>query len=280
MLQLAVAVAGDHRRRPREEVPEVVAQLALVALAEGVERDVAVLAERDGPRDPEPHGIDAVFVDQLERVDHVAERLRDRASAEVEVAVHEQLPRHVVAGREQERGPVDAVEAEDVLREQVPDARPQVRQVLARTRVLERAAVVDERVRPDVGDLLRIPRNRDPPGLPGPADREVAQATGDEALRLVRPKRRQDEVGPLLVELEQPILVGGEPEEPVLLLDPLGLDAVVGALAVDELVLALEGLAADAVEARRRRPGRRRRCRRSAAGTPGRTPCGRHRSSG
>ena len=169
-LQLAVAVAGDHRRRPREEVPEVVAQLALVALPERVERDVAVLAERDGPRDPEAHRIDAVLVDQLEWIDHVSERLRDRAPAEVEVAVHEQLPRHVVAGGEQERGPVDAMEAEDVLREQVPDARPQVRQVLAWTRVLERAAVVDERVRPDVRDLLRIPRDRDPPRLSGAAD--------------------------------------------------------------------------------------------------------------
>ena len=82
----------------------------------------------------------------------------------------------------------------------------------------------------------------------GAADREVAQAAGDEAPRLVRPEAGQDEVGPLVVEREQLVLVGGELEEPVLLLDPLRLDAMVGALAVDELVLVLEGLAADAVE--------------------------------
>ena len=45
----------------------------------------------------------------------------------------EQLLRHLVAGREQERGPEDAVEAEDVLAEQVVDVRPELlAQVLAR----------------------------------------------------------------------------------------------------------------------------------------------------
>ena len=117
-------------------------------------------------------------------------------------------------------------------------------------RVGERAQVVDERVGPDVGDLVRIPRDRDAPRLARAADREVLQAALDEAPRLVGAELRQDEVGPLVVEREQPVLVGGEPEEPVLLLDPLGLDAVLGALAVDELGLGLERLAPDAVEAR------------------------------
>ena len=99
---------------------------------------------------------------------------------------------------------------------------------------------------------------------------------------LVRPEPGQHEVGALVVEREQLLLVGGEPEEPVPLLDPLGLDVVLGALAVDELVLGLEGLAADAVEpcvdvlvdvvaAVVRDP---------RAGTPGRTACARRRSCG
>ena len=59
----------------------------------------------------------------------------------------------------------------------------------------------------------------------------------------------QHEVRPLVVERQQLFLVRGEPEEPVPLLDPLRLDVVLGALPVDELVLRLEGLAADAVQA-------------------------------
>ena len=112
----------------------------------------------------------------------------------------------------------------------------------------QRTQVVDEGVGPDVGDLIRIPRDRDSPRLRRAADREVAQPARDEALRLVCPEPGQHEVGPLVVQREQLVLVGREPEEPVLLLDPLRLDAVVRALTVDELVLVLERLAPDAVE--------------------------------
>ena len=115
--EVAVAVAGDHRRRPREQVAEVVRELALVALAEAVQRDVAVLADGDDARDPETDRIDAVLVDEVERVEHVAERLRDLPVVEVEEAVHEQLLRRLVAGREQQRRPVDAVEPENVFPE-------------------------------------------------------------------------------------------------------------------------------------------------------------------
>ena len=65
----AVAVARDHRRRPREEVAEVVAELALVALVDAVDRRVAVLAERRRRAHAEAHRVGAVDVDQVERVD-------------------------------------------------------------------------------------------------------------------------------------------------------------------------------------------------------------------
>ena len=80
--ECAAAVARDHRRHAREEVPEVVAELTLVALAEPVDRRDSVLPERDRPRAPEAHRVGAVDVDQLEWVDDVAERLRDLAIVE------------------------------------------------------------------------------------------------------------------------------------------------------------------------------------------------------
>ena len=135
--------------------------------------------------------------------------------------------------------------------EQVTDFGPVVRrEVLSLARVRECAQVVDERVDPDPGDLIRSPRQRHPPGLAGPADAEILEPALDEASRLVVPNLRQHEVGPLVVEREEPILVGREAKEVVLLLDPLGRNIVHGALAVDELRLGLELLAADAVEPR------------------------------
>ena len=161
--------------------------------------------------------------------------------------MHEELLRRFLARRQQERRPVHAVKAQNVLGEQV-HRRPEALEVLTR-RVAQRAAVVDERISPDVRDLLRIPRDRHAPRLRRSTDREVAQSAGDEAPRFVVAVTRQDEVGTFVVELEEPVLVGGEPEEPVLLFEPLGLGAVVGAPAVDELGLRLESFAADAVPA-------------------------------
>ena len=161
----------------------------------------------------------------------------------------EQLPRDVVARGQQQGRPVDAVKAQDVLAEEVPRLRPETRnEVLAGACVTERAQVVDERVGPDVGDLIRVPRDRDAPRLSGATDREVAQAARDEAPCLVGAEIRPHEVRSFVVEREEPVLVGGQPEEPVALLDPLRLGVVLGALAVDELVLGLERLASDAVE--------------------------------
>ena len=163
----------------------------------------------------------------------------------------EDLLRHRVPGREEHRRPVDAVEADDVLRHQVAHFRPERgAQVLARPRIGERAQVVDERVGPDVGDLALVPRQRNAPRLARPADREVAQPTRDEAPNLVEAELRLQEVVPLVVEREQCVLIAREAEEVVLLLDPLGHGAVERALAVDQLVFGLERLAADAVEAR------------------------------
>ena len=117
--QAPVAVARDHRRRPGDEVAEVVRELGLVALTEAVERDVAVLPERHLSRTPEADRVGAVDVDQIERVDRVAQGLRDLLLVDVQVAVHEELAGRLVAGREQQRRPVDAVETEDVLAEEM-----------------------------------------------------------------------------------------------------------------------------------------------------------------
>ena len=123
-------------------------------------------------------------------------------------------------------------------------------QVLPVARVRERAEVVDQGVYPDVGDLLLVPGDRHAPRLAGAADAEVLETALDEAARLVVAEARQDEIGALVVELQQLVLVGREAEEPVRLLDPLRRDPVVRAQPVDELGLRLELLALDAIEPR------------------------------
>jgi hypothetical protein len=69
--------------------------------------------------------------------------------------------------------------------------------------------------------MLGVARHRHPPVEGGARDREVLEPRPDEADHLVAALRRADEVLALLVEPEQPVLIGREAEEIGLLLVPL-----------------------------------------------------------
>ena len=110
--------------------------------------------------------------------------------------------------------------------------------------------VVDQRVEPDVDDAAGIERQRDAPRLPGPADRDVLEPALDQAQDLVAADVRLQELRMRREVLEQRLLILRQPEEVVLLADPLRRRRrVQRAVAVDEVLLLLERLAADAVPA-------------------------------
>ena len=160
-----LAVALDHRQRPRGQVAPVVGELALVAGLEACGGDAAVLAEGDLAHAVEAQRVGAEALDHLVRVEHVAERLRHLLLAHQQVAVDVDVPRRLDPRREQERLPVDGVELEDVLADHVQVGGPEaLGQVLALAGVGERRVVVEERVPPDVDHLSRVPRHRNAPG--------------------------------------------------------------------------------------------------------------------
>ena len=114
----------------------------------------------------------------------------------------------------------------------------------------QRRVVVEQRVEPDVEDVVRVPRDLDAPGDLRAAEADVVQAAGDERERLVVALARAHEVRPLGVQLLQRLLEGGQPEEPVLLALAVERDLVDRARVVlADLVLGLEVRAARAVPA-------------------------------
>ena len=158
------------------------------------------------------------------------------------------LRRRLPGGHEHGR-PVDGVEAEDVLPHQVVVDRPPPREPLPVGAVAHGGAVVDQGVEPDVGDVLRVPGDRDAPADRRPGDREVLEALTDEPQHLVAAGLGLDGVRVGLVVLQQPVAVAGELEEVVLLPHPLHRPAVDRAVAVGQLVFGVVGLAGHAVEA-------------------------------
>ena len=191
----AAAVLGDHGDGAAHQVAQLVGELAVVAALEALERDDPVLAERDLAEQVVAQGVDAVGLHHRERVEHVAARLAHLLAAHEQEAVDELALGQLVAGAHEHRRPDDGVELEDVLGHQVHRRRPVAGEVLAGAGVRQRREVVDERVDPDVDDLLRVPRHGDAPLERRAADGDVLQALLDEGERLVVARLRPDPLG-------------------------------------------------------------------------------------
>src|SRR5207249_2024913 len=94
-----------------------------------------------------------------------------------------------------------------------------------------------------------IPGQRNSPGLPCPADRDVFETAFEEPQDLVAPAGGFEKLGVTSKVLANPLLILRQPEEVVLLLNPLRRRQVLGTLAGDEIAFLFKGLAADAIPA-------------------------------
>ena len=90
-----------------------------------------------------------------------------------------------------------------------------------------RADVADQRVEPDVGDVLAF--ERDAPFEGGAGDREVLQTAADEADDFIAARFGRDEIRVVFVVLQQLVGEGRELEEVVFFGDGFGGAAAIGA---------------------------------------------------
>ncbi len=171
------AQRGDARHR----VAEVVGEVRVVARQERLVREARVLAERHLPHQEVAQGVRAEVRDELVRPHDVADGLGHLLRVAQPPAVRPHGRRQRQAGREEERRPEHRVEAQDVLADEVNALGPfGWSQNSAVVRVVrgaeaERGDVVRERVEPDVDDVARVPRKRDPPLHLRARDGEVVQ---------------------------------------------------------------------------------------------------------
>ena len=87
--------------------------------------------------------------------------------------------------------------------------------------VADGGEVVDQRVVPDVEDVLLVPGDPHPPVDRGPGDGDVPQPTPDEAERLVALRLGYHRARVGLVPVDERLFEGAQPEEVVLLLEVL-----------------------------------------------------------
>ncbi len=199
-----------------------------------------------------PQRVDAERLDEIERVEHVADRLRHLLARVEQEAVREDPARGRDPGAHQERRPVDRVEAHDVLADHVEIGRPVFRHPLGVVGVADGREVVGQRIDPDVHHVVRVVRHRDAPFQRGARNGEVLEAALHERDHLVAAGRRADEVRLVLVEREETVLEGAEAEEVARLLHPRDRGAgrrALLAVHLGELALGEERLVAHRVPA-------------------------------
>ena len=142
------------------------------------------------------------------------------------------------------------MEAQDLLAHHVQVGGPVfVVVVVGIVAVAQRGDIVAQGVHPDVHGVLGVEGDGDAPLDRGAGDAGVLQALLDEGDHLVLAALGLDELGVLLVQLEQAVGVLAGAEEVGFLVGVVDLAAAVGALAVHQLAVGPEALAGFAVVA-------------------------------
>src|SRR5262249_35439305 len=137
--------------------------------------------ERTLPHEVIPERLGRELGDDLHRLDDVTQRLADLLNGpgllvlDVDEAVREHLPRRLLARPPEPGRPERAMEARDVLADEMDIARP----VLAERRLVVAIAdagdVRQQRVEPDVDGEPLVERDADAPLLAGARDVDVQQ---------------------------------------------------------------------------------------------------------
>ena len=146
--------------------------------------------------------------------------------------------------------PDDGVEADDFLADKMDIGRPEGLVIAVGVLVIheaQRRGVVEQRVDPDVDDMLGVEIDRDAPLEAGAGNTQILEARVNKVVyHLVDAGARQQEVG-VDEQVAHAVGILGQTEEVSLLLGVDNGAAAVGAATVDELALGPEALAGGAV---------------------------------
>ena len=161
------------------------------------------------------------------------------------------LLRQGQVGRHQEGRPVDRVESDDVLADQMHVGRPEPSEFAVLVGIADPGHVGRQRIDPDVHHMVGRSGHLDPPVEAGARDAQITKPAFDKAQHLVAAAFGLDEVGMIAVMGQQAVLIGGEPEEPAFLPGPLHWRALRGQfdapLAVGQLAFFVKGFISDRI---------------------------------
>ena len=113
--EAAAEVLEDLRQGALGEIAETVGEIGIGPCYNGFCREAAIVSEADVAQQEIAQRIDAEAIGKLDGIDNVAGRFRHFLAAVEDESVAESLHRQLDVGGHQEGGPVNRVEADDIL---------------------------------------------------------------------------------------------------------------------------------------------------------------------
>ena len=246
----AAEVLLAHGDGAAEQVAQIVGKVAVDAVDQSLVGEHAIVAEGDLTQQEVADGVHTVAVAQDHRVHHIAHGLGHLAAVHQQPAVAEHPLGQGQIQSHQHGRPQNGVEAQDLLAHHVQVGRPElVVVVIGLVAVAQRGDIVAQGVHPHIHGVLGVKGDRDAPLDRGTGHTGVLQALLDEGDHLVLAALGLDELGVLLVELQQAVSILAGLEEIGFLVGIVDLTAAVRALAVHQLAVGPEALAGLAVVA-------------------------------
>ena len=154
----ASLVAIDHRTDALHDIAKIVAEFGIVGCFEFLPREVAVVLCRDVASEEITKCIDTVIVDNLNRVNDIADCLAHFGTANIDESMDEQFFRKWEIKPKQHRWPNTSMKTQDVFANHLDISGPVFLPAIT-IRIPKHRDIVCECVEPDIHDLLGVVRD-------------------------------------------------------------------------------------------------------------------------
>ena len=163
---------ASHGARAVQQVADGVRQVVIDQIAEALLLEIPVLSEGDVPQQVPAHGIPAAALEQVGRVEHVAEGFPHLLTLAGQKTMAKDLGGQGESSREQHGRPVDGMEAKDVLADDVHRSGPapgdRCVEISCIALFEQGSDVAQEGIEPDIEGVTLMAWHGDSPGQVDP----------------------------------------------------------------------------------------------------------------
>ena len=156
-----------HRRGAIQKVPDRVGQIVIDQVREALLLKITVITKGDVPQQIPAHRIRSATLEQLLRIQHIAQGFTHLLAFPREKAVPKHRIRNLESGREQHGGPEDGMEPQDVFADHMHLGRPppagEEVEIDRIAGIEQGGEIAKQGIKPHIEGMAGMARNRNTP---------------------------------------------------------------------------------------------------------------------